>query len=162
MNTLDNNEFYTFSEYMKKENKLLTASMQDYMEMIYRLSKKNGFTRINELSQALNVQPPSATSMVQRLADLKLLNYEKYGVITLEDSGKKLGDYLLKRHNTIEAFLKRIGVPKNCIFDDTEKIEHTISNETLKCFSDFTSFLNQYPNVIEDFLKFCSKKKVNP
>ena len=48
MNTLDNNEFYTFSEYMKKENKLLTASMQDYMEMIYRLYKKNGFIRINE------------------------------------------------------------------------------------------------------------------
>ncbi len=162
MNTLDNNEFYTFSEYMKKENKLLTASMQDYMEMIYRLYKKNGFIRINELSQALNVHPPSATSMVQRLADLKLLNYEKYGVITLEESGKKLGDYLLKRHNTIEAFLKTIGVPKNFVFDDTEKIEHTISNETLERFSDFTSFFNKNPNVLENFLKFCSNKKVNP
>lgn len=157
-----NNEFYTFSEYMKRENKFLTASMEDYLEMIYRLSMKNGFTRINELSQALNVQPPSATSMVQRLADLKLLNYEKYGIITLEDKGKKLGEYLLKRHNTIEAFLKIIGVPKNYIFDDTEKIEHTISNETLKCFSDFTSFFNKYPNLIEDFIKFCSEKKVNP
>ena len=39
--------------------------MEDYLEMIYRLSKENGYTRINELSNALNVQPPSATRMVK-------------------------------------------------------------------------------------------------
>ena len=60
-------DFYTFREYMKNVDKLLTASMEDYLEMIYRLSYDNGFTRIHELSSALNVQPPSATKMVQKL-----------------------------------------------------------------------------------------------
>lgn len=32
------NNFYTFNEYMKKEDNSLTASMEDYLEMIYRLS----------------------------------------------------------------------------------------------------------------------------
>lgn len=51
---------------------------------------KYWFYRINELSSSLNVQPPSATKMVQKLAELKLLKYEKYGIIILEESGKKL------------------------------------------------------------------------
>ena len=80
---MDNNSFYTFNEYMKNEEDSLTASMQDYLEMIYRLSLNTGFTRVHELSDALNVQPPSTTKMVQKLAQLKLLKYEKYGVYTL-------------------------------------------------------------------------------
>ena len=55
------NDFYTFNEYMKKEDNCLTASMEDYLEMIYRLSLNTGFTRIHELSNVLNVKPPSAT-----------------------------------------------------------------------------------------------------
>ena len=77
--------------------------------MIYRLSLKSGFTRINELSDALNVHPPSATRMVQRLGKQDLLKYEKYGVIVLKDEGKILGEFLLKRHNIIETFLKKLG-----------------------------------------------------
>lgn len=54
---MDNRNYHTFSEYMKKNENLLTASMEDYLEMIYRLSLDTGFTRINELSDALNVHP---------------------------------------------------------------------------------------------------------
>lgn len=57
-------EFYTFREYMDKN---LTASMEDYIEMIYRLSKDSGYTRIQELAKSLNVQPPSATKMIQKI-----------------------------------------------------------------------------------------------
>ena len=77
------NDFHTFNEYMKKEDNSLTASMEDYLEMIYRLSLNTGFTRINELSNALNVQPPSATKMVQKLNKLGLLDYKKYGILFL-------------------------------------------------------------------------------
>lgn len=145
------NDFYTFNEYMKKEDKSLTASMEDYLEMIYRLSMKNGFTRIHELSNALNVQPPSATKMVQKLAELKLLKYERYGILVLEQDGKNLGEALLNRHNTIENFLRILDVPDSEILDETEKIEHTISKETAKCFKDFVNFINDNPNIIDKF-----------
>ncbi len=145
------NDFYTFNEYMKKEDKSLTASMEDYLEMIYRLSMKNGFTRIHELSNALNVQPPSATKMVQKLAELKLLKYERYGILVLEQDGKNLGEVLLNRHNTIESFLRILDVPDSEILDETEKIEHTISKETAKCFKDFVNFINDNPNIIDKF-----------
>jgi len=146
--------YHTFSEYMKKNENLLTASMEDYLEMIYRLSLKSGFTRINELSDALNVHPPSATRMVQRLGKQNLLKYERYGVIILKDEGKVLGELLLKRHNIIETFLKKIGVPEEILLIETEKVEHTISEDTSKCFENYISFINSNPDVEERFHKF--------
>lgn len=154
---MDNNDFYTFSEYMRKEDNSLTASAEDYLEMIYRLSMDTGFTRMHELSEALNVQPPSATKMVQRLSELKLLKYEKYGVIMLSDDGKKLGKTLLKRHKTIESFLKMLGIPDLNILEETEKVEHTISVQTVKCFEDFINFLDENPDIIRRFNEYRQK-----
>lgn len=145
------NDFHTFNEYMKKEENSLTASMEDYLEMIYRLSINSGFTRIHELSNALNVQPPSATKMVQKLSELKLLKYERYGIIILEEDGKKLGEDLLRRHNTIESFLRILHIPENEILNETEKIEHTINKETTKCFQDFVEFMKNNPSIAEAF-----------
>lgn len=144
----NNKDFHTFSEYMKKEDNSLTASMEDYLEMIYRLSSNTGFTRIHELSEALNVQPPSATKMVQRLGEMKLLKYEKYGVIMLEEEGRKLGEVLLKRHNTIETLLRFLGVPPSQILVETEKVEHTISQETIGCFEEYIEFIKENPDVV--------------
>lgn len=147
-------DFHTFNEYMKKEENSLTASMEDYLEMIYRLSENNGFTRIHELSSALNVQPPSATKMVQKLSEIKMLKYEKYGIIILEESGKKLGEALLNRHITIENFLRMLNIPEAEILNETEKIEHTISEKTAKCFQDFVEFMESNPSIVEEFKNY--------
>jgi Mn-dependent DtxR family transcriptional regulator len=154
---MDIKDFHTFSEYMKKEDNSLTASMEDYLEMIYRLSLNTGFTRIHELSDALNVQPPSATKMVQRLAEINLLKYEKYGVLILEEEGKFMGEMLLKRHNTIEEFLKIMDIPEISILKETEKIEHTLSNETVKRFGEYINFLMDNPEIIEKFRSYREK-----
>jgi len=145
---MKNNDFRTFSGYMKKEEHLLSASMEDYLEMIYRLSKDTGFTRINELSEALNVHPPSATRMVQKLGLLNLLQYEKYGVILLRAEGKRLGELLLERHNMIEAFFRLLGINEEKILAETEKVEHTLSDETVKCFEKYILFVKENPDVL--------------
>jgi Mn-dependent DtxR family transcriptional regulator len=156
---MENKEYHTFSEYMKKNENLLTASMEDYLEMIYRLSMKSGFTRINELSDALNVHPPSATRMVQRLGKLNLLKYEKYGVIILYDEGKSLGELLLKRHKIIETFLRTMGIPEEILLKETEKIEHTISEDTAKCFEDFVLFIKNNHDIEEKYNNFKNNQK---
>ena len=144
---MGNNSFYTFNEYMKNDEDSLTASMQDYLEMIYRLSVNTGFLRVRELSDALNVQPPSVTKMVQKLAKLKLLKYERYGVIILTEEGKMHGVELLNRHNIIENFLKILGIAEEEILTETEKIEHAISTKTAKCFEHFIEFSKDYQEI---------------
>lgn len=150
--------FYTFGEYMKKENHTLTASMEDYLEMIYRLSINIHFTRIHDLAKALNVQPPSATKMVQKLSDYDLIHYEKYGIITLTDKGAKVGDFLLDRHNTIEDFLKLLGLSSN-LLEQTEKIEHTLDEETLNSIKNLVTFITSDSIIFESYINF-SKKSI--
>jgi len=144
------NEFFTFREYMKKDEDLLTASMEDYLEMIYRLTRQNGFTRIHDLATALNVQPPSATKMVQKLADVGVLNYEKYGMILLSKKGEVMGKALLERHQIIEGFLRLLGISGD-VLEETEKIEHTISPQTLNRIKNFVDFFKARPEVIHEF-----------
>ncbi len=155
---MNNKDFYTFSEYMKKEDNSLTASMEDYLEMIYRLSKDVGFTRIHDLSEALNVQPPSATKMVQKLAEINFLKYEKYGVIMLKEEGKMRGESLLKRHNTIKEFLEMLGVSEKDTLEETEKVEHTISKTTVRCFENFINFMKENPDVYNKYKSWFTER----
>lgn len=156
---MDNKNFHTFREYMKKDDNFLTASMEDYLEMIYRLSSGTGFTRISALSQALNVQPPSATKMVQHLANLQLVKYEKYGVVLLTEKGGKLGLKLLNRHMIIEAFMKTIDVDPEKALEETEKIEHVLSDETIVSINNYVEFLNCNPDIWGRYQLFKYNKK---
>lgn len=135
-------EFYTVRGYalLKQEDKLLTPSMEDYLEMSYRLSLEKGYTRIGDLAEALHVQPPSTSKMVQKLTELGYVHYEKYGLIELTEEGQDLGAYLLKRHRLIEKLLTLIGVTAN-ILEQTEKIEHNISEETADRIESLVQFM---------------------
>ena len=85
-------QFHTYRGYqkIKQEKTRLTPSMEDYLEMIYRHCKGEGHVRIYQLSDLLNVQAPSVTRTVQRLAELGLVDYEKYGLVKLTRKGKGL------------------------------------------------------------------------
>jgi Mn-dependent DtxR family transcriptional regulator len=156
---MGDNDFHTFSEYMKKKDNMLSASAEDYLEMIFRLSENAGFTRIHELSEALNVHPPSATRMVQRLGKMNILKYEKYGVIILLDEGKKLGALLLKRHRTVESFLRLLNVPEEKILKETEKVEHTLGGETIICLEEYISFIKDNPDIELRFNEYFKRDK---
>ena len=58
--------FYTMKGYTLLEHGQLTASMEDYLEMIYRMGEE-GYVRITALAQALHVKPPSASKMAANL-----------------------------------------------------------------------------------------------
>lgn len=146
----EDTEFFTFRELMKRDDDVLTASMEDYLEMIYRLSRDHGFTRVSELASALNVQPPSVSKMIQKLAEQGMVNYEKYGVIILTRKGKKLGKELLYRHQVVEDFLRILGVTEG-LLEQTEKIEHTLNAQTLKEIARLVKFFKERPELIAEY-----------
>jgi len=149
------NEFHTVRGYqlLQHENTALTSAMEDYLEMIYRNCLKDGYMRINMLADLLNVQASSATKMVQKIAALGFLKYERYGIIQLTDSGKRVGEYLLRRHEIIETFLKLLGVKEN-ILKETELIEHNISASTLERIELINTFFNENPDIFAKFKEF--------
>lgn len=149
------NEFHTFRGYdlQNRDHRNLSPSMEDYLEMIFRLSKSTGFTRIIDLATGLNVRPSSATKMVQRLSKEGYLLYEKYGVIRLTLLGQDIGQELLKRHETLEKFLHLLGVREN-LLNDTEKIEHSLSSETLGAISLFVEFMQEHQELLGMYNQF--------
>ncbi len=143
-------EFRTVRGYqiLDAESKALTASMEDYLEMIYRTCGEEGYARVNRLAERLNVRPSSTTKVIKKLKDLGLVNYQKYGVIKLTEKGKALGSFLLKRHEVIEEFLKILGVEETRL-KDTEMIEHDVSISTLRGLYTLNRFLRESPDVMK-------------
>lgn len=151
-------EFYTVRGYkmIDAEKELLTSSMEDYLEMIYRICKKEDYARINQLAKKLNVRPSSATKVVKKLKDLGMVEYERYSIIQLTGKGRKVGKFLLKRHNIIEEFLKNIGTEDNKL-KDTEMIEHSISLGTLQNIYILNEFLLNNPDIMVSLKDFREK-----
>lgn len=153
---MENNAgFYTYRGYelLRQEKLRLSPSMEDYLEMIYRTCKKQGYIRMTSLAQQLKVQASSATKTVQKLAEMKLLAYEKYGIIQLTEEGRKIGEFLLKRHRIVETFLKNIGVKEN-LLRQTEMIEHHLTADTVRSIDMLNKFFKEYPEIHKQFLQF--------
>lgn len=151
-------EFHTVRGYqmLNSENKLLTSSMEDYLEMIYRVCIEEGYIRINQLAHKLNVRPSSSTKVVKKLKELGLVDYQRYGVVQLTKDGIEMGSFLLKRHKIIEEFLKNLGIEET-LLKDTEMIEHDVSINTLRNIYILNDFLYNNPDVINRFENFKEK-----
>lgn len=143
-----NREFHTVRGYqmLNSENKVLTSSLEDYLEMIYRTYLEEGYARINRLADKLNVRPSSATKVVQKLCELGLVDYQRYGIIRLTEEGKTMGQYLLKRHEIVEEFLRNLGIEET-LLKDTELMEHNVGPGALEIISSFNQFLSDNPQV---------------
>lgn len=150
-------EFHTVRGYqlLKQEKSALTPAMEDYLEMIFRNSGGKGYSRIIEIAGLLNVKASSATKMVQKLGELGLLQYKKYGMIILTERGREIGEYLLQRHQIIEEFLRTIGITDNLLVE-TELIEHNISPGTLLHIDMLRRFFDAYPSLCERLKEFIS------
>ncbi len=149
---MNSREFHTVRGYeiLEKQKDMMSHSMEDYMEMIYRIWASDGYVRINALAEALNVKASSATKMVQKLGRLGLLRYEKYGMIRLTKEGEKTGKFLLDRHNTIERFLRNIGVEQNLLVN-VELIEHNVTGNALSKIELLNRFLDENPEIMEKY-----------
>jgi DtxR family Mn-dependent transcriptional regulator len=147
--------FHTYRGYemLRQEKIQLTPSMEDYLEMIYRTCKEQGYVRMTSLAEQLNVQAPSATKTVQKLTEMGLLAYERYGIIQLTEKGTKIGNFLLTRHRIVETFLKNIGVKDN-ILRQTEMIEHHLTMDTVRNIDILNKFFNKNPEYHQQFLEF--------
>ncbi len=143
-------------EIEKRKKRLPSHSMEDYIEMIYRNLRANNTVKASVLAKQLNVSISSTTKMMQKLASYGLVDYEKYRNITLTEEGKKIGFFLLNRHNIVLEFLINLGI-EDKVLTSTEMIEHGIDLNILNHLDLFNSFFNENPNIKKEFNKF--KKK---
>lgn len=125
------NGFYTLKGYQLIESDELTPAMQDYLEMICRLSAKSSIVRISTLATELHVRPSSASKMAAHLAETGYILFARYGYIRLAEKGQETGRYLLYRHEVIHRFLCMVNHSTDEL-RQTEKIEHFLDFRTVR------------------------------
>jgi Mn-dependent DtxR family transcriptional regulator len=132
-----------------------TPRLEDYLEAIYSLFEEKGYANAVDISDRLQVKPPTVTSMVQRLAKKGYLVHEPYRGMKLTESGEELAKSVISRHQVISEFLSMIGVGRRVAYQDTEGIEHHIQPVTFRKIERLVDFLRKNPdylNAIRDYV----------
>lgn len=111
-----------------------TLSEENYLKVIYKLSD-GGSERIvtGELAAALKINAASVTEKMQRLADKKLINYEKSKGVTLTKTGMSIAVRVLRKHRIWETFLvKYLAFGWEEVDEIAEQLEHIHSDKLIE------------------------------
>lgn len=127
----DSDHYYTLAAYRRRNEPQVTAAMEDYLEMICRSTKKNGYARIGTLASQLGVKPSSASRMVSNLREAGLVEFEKYAIVTPSPRGWELGGYLLYRHEVLLRFFRALNRDGDQL-EQVERVEHFLSEQSVR------------------------------
>lgn len=123
---------FAFNKPILKKQTIISQTEENYLKAIFKLSEisdKNINT--NAISEKMGIAAASVTDMLKKLAQKKLINYEKYYGVTLTSSGKKEALRLIRSHRLWETFLvDRLKFNWDEVHDMAEELEH-IKNDTL-------------------------------
>jgi DtxR family manganese transport transcriptional regulator len=111
-----------------------SETAQDYVEAIADLTASTGEARVTDLARRLGVTHVTVNRTLARLRQAGYVNTKPYRAIFLTSAGSRLADECKRRHETVVAFLRSIGVPDKTAEMDAEGIEHHVSPETLAIF----------------------------
>ena len=105
-------------------------AIEDYLKTIYMLAQEESPVSTSRIAEAREVKPASATSMIKRLAHLKMVNYEKHYGVTLTQSGEKLALEVIRHHRLIELYLmEALGFSWDEVHEQADILEHVISEK---------------------------------
>jgi DtxR family Mn-dependent transcriptional regulator len=116
----------------------LSASTEEYLEWIYRLSKEQDEVTTTDLARSLKVSPASVTGMLKRLAERGFIHHEKYHGITLSAEGRERALATIRRHGLLERLLVDVlGLPWHLVDEEAGRLEHHITAEVEERLSQF-------------------------
>jgi DtxR family transcriptional regulator, manganese transport regulator len=107
---------------------------EDYVEAIRDLVAETGEARIVDLARRLGVTHVTVSRTIGRLQKAGYVTSRPYRAVFLTERGGDLAAVCKTRHETVVAFLRSLGIPKQVAEMDAEGIEHHVSPETLDAF----------------------------
>ncbi len=104
---------------------------EDYVEAIAEAITARGVCRAVDLVTHFEVTHATVNNTIARLKRDGLVLTEPYGPIELTPVGRRLASKCRDRHQTVQAFLRKLGVSETIAALDAEGMEHHASKETL-------------------------------
>lgn len=139
----------------------LSDNLENYLEVILDLEKKNKVARAKEIAERLAIQRGSVTGGLKTLSDKGYINYEPYSFITLTDKGKRVAKDISNRHEVIKQFLLEVLRIDPEIAEDTAcKMEHAIDPQTIERLVCFIEYIFTCPRAgeqwLQSFFNYCA------
>ncbi len=107
-------------------------SLEDYLETILLLQRKNGHVRSIDIANELNFTKASVSVAMKNLREKEYITMADTGHILLTASGMLRAENVLERHKVLSDWLISLGVSVEAALEDACKVEHDISEETFE------------------------------
>lgn len=109
---------------------MLSAAMEDYLKTIYVLQAEGDGERVttSRVAEALDVTPPTVTSMLGKLDDRELVEREKYKGVRLTEQGERVALEVVRHHRLLESYLsEHLDFDWSEVHAEADALEHHIS-----------------------------------
>lgn len=107
---------------------MLSYTEENYLKALLQLSLEEGSNNeagTNEVAAYLGVKPATTTAMLKKLKEKNLIDYEKYGKISLTAEGRKNAIEVLRKHRLWETFLyEKMEFTWDEVHEVAEQLEH--------------------------------------
>ena len=114
---------------------MLSFTEENYLKALVQLTIfEEGVTEVgvNRLAEYLGVKPATVSDMVRKLKKKALVNYERYGKISLTEEGRFLGMMVIRRHRLWETFLQqKLDFSWDEVHELAEDLEHIHSKKLI-------------------------------
>ena len=104
----------------------LSATIQDYLSLIYVLERDNEPIVGSFLAELLGVTPPTVTNTLKRMVRDGLITMNKAGT-HLTESGWDAARVVMRRHMLMEWMMVKT-LPWSKLHDEAHRLEHAISS----------------------------------
>ena len=126
----------------------LSQTEENYLKAIYHIQiqdVKNVSTTL--IAKSLTTKASSVTDMLRKLADKKLVNYEKYKGVKLTTKGEKSAIKIVRKHRLWEVFLvEKLNYNWDEVHDIAEQLEHIKSDTLIDKLEGFLNFPTHDPH----------------
>lgn len=110
------------------------------MRLIYQLRKKD-VVRGAYIARELGVTKPTVSVALREMEAAGYLIIQPDRTVDLTEKGEKIARYVIERNDVIYSLLRDIGVEHTVAVADACRIEHGISDETLKALLELRQYL---------------------
>jgi len=124
----------------------LSASLEDYLEVIFHIVGAKGAARPKDIALELEIGNSSVTAALKSLAAKDLVNYAPYDVITLTKSGERAARDVVHRHETLRDFFIRVLAADHDLANQAAcRMEHAVPSELVERLVRFLEFVEMCP-----------------
>jgi DtxR family Mn-dependent transcriptional regulator len=109
----------------------ISPHVQDYAKAVYALeTRAGGAVSTNDLAERLGVTAGSVSAMLRKLAEVGLIEHQRYHGVRLTEQGRRVALEVMRHHRLIELFLaEELGMPWDRVHAEAEVLEHVLSDE---------------------------------